>query len=1167
VRFQSLDLIRYGAFTDRPVMLPAHSVDLHVLVGPNEAGKSTLRCAISDLLFGIPARTPFAFLHAYDDMCIGAVIEGEGTSSEVRRFKRNKQPLRAPDDRPFPDNFFAVHIGTATREFFESTFGLDHERLVQGGVAILEAKDDVARMLFQSASGLADFGKISDAFTQEADQLWAPRASDTREYYRALKLFQVASDQLKALTVRSKDWKEAQNAVEAAEQALAQADRRLLELATVRARLERIRRVAGPIEQRRQKLLERDALGPLTQMPPSADAELAKAESDLAAADSMIVQYDELIKKAESDAAAIVLDPTVLEHEANVELLAAECSRMRNHPVDMEKRASEIRVKQETVERICLDLGLGPTDNEELGKRIPPQLLRSRIIELAQGYGAIAATTATTAQQVEQKERDRADLGDELAKADVSEPAARLLAARTEARSLGDTQKRASELTGSVRSTHAALDVALRAVKPWSGTNRQLADLDVPDQAVAVDHQRELTKLGTRIEDLSAQLQDAERALQQKELEERQWKRARDPVTPEVLHQARDERNAIWTRVKAGLELPSAVAHEYEAKVDLADGVADRRYVGAKDVEQLETLRSAIEKQQQERKERAALIEEAKRQQQLVLDGWSQLMRSKGLQEVPADRLPIWLQARQAALDADGDLNEAQATEARYAAQVLKLREELCQALLESGVNSAQVSNAGLSGLLEIADRLVTAAEAGRKVHQALSTKFAAAQRDLQTLERAKVKSSETLQRWQEDWSARLTDAGLAKELEVQAATLALDAYSRLSATLGEIRELKVNRIDAMRQDLHELDQLARNITDAMAITEGAVAPQEISTALTSRLKQARGAQQLRQQLVKSASEHRQKREQAAIQRDSAMARLKPLFDRSGAKTVQELREAVMRSSAARALTTGIEMAERTVAESGDSMPLQALESEASSDDLGTIAARIDATITEQAQQQVTRDSLLLEKQESERHRAMIHGQDDAAIAEANRQAAIAQMSAAIDRYIKLRVSARMLRWAIDRYREEKQDPLLKRAGQIFATVTLGSYVGLTVDYDGDRPLLKGLRSDGKHVGVEGLSSGTRDQLFLALRIAALEQHLATGGKALPFIADDLFINFDDERAAASFSVLAELATRMQVIYLTHHTHLASIAKERVGSGLNVVVLSNRLPPQIYSGA
>lgn len=127
-------------------------------------------------------------------------------------------------------------------------------------------------------------------------------------------------------------------------------------------------------------------------------------------------------------------------------------------------------------------------------------------------------------------------------------------------------------------------------------------------------------------------------------------------------------------------------------------------------------------------------------------------------------------------------------------------------------------------------------------------------------------------------------------------------------------------------------------------------------------------------------------------------------------------------------------------------------------------------------------------------------------------------------------VSARMLRWAIDRYREEKQDPFLKRAGKIFSSVTLGSYTDLTVDYDGDTPLLKGRRPDGKHVGIDGLSSGTRDQLFLALRIAALEQHLDAGGKSLPFIADDLFINFDDKRAAAAVGVLADLAGRTQVI-------------------------------------
>lgn len=55
------------------------------------------------------------------------------------------------------------------------------------------------------------------------------------------------------------------------------------------------------------------------------------------------------------------------------------------------------------------------------------------------------------------------------------------------------------------------------------------------------------------------------------------------------------------------------------------------------------------------------------------------------------------------------------------------------------------------------------------------------------------------------------------------------------------------------------------------------------------------------------------------------------------------------------------------------------------------------------------------------------------------------------------------------------------------------------------------------------MSKGTTDQLFLALRVAAVE-HATAAGVRLPFLADDLFVNVDDDRARASFKALAELA-------------------------------------------
>jgi uncharacterized protein YhaN len=81
------------------------------------------------------------------------------------------------------------------------------------------------------------------------------------------------------------------------------------------------------------------------------------------------------------------------------------------------------------------------------------------------------------------------------------------------------------------------------------------------------------------------------------------------------------------------------------------------------------------------------------------------------------------------------------------------------------------------------------------------------------------------------------------------------------------------------------------------------------------------------------------------------------------------------------------------------------------------------------------------------------------------------------------------------------------------------------------------------------MSEGTTDQLFLALRLAAVEQSIAAGIR-MPFLADDLFVNFDDDRAEAGLRVLAELAHTTQVLFFTHHAHLREIGRRVSGDGL-----------------
>ena len=127
---------------------------------------------------------------------------------------------------------------------------------------------------------------------------------------------------------------------------------------------------------------------------------------------------------------------------------------------------------------------------------------------------------------------------------------------------------------------------------------------------------------------------------------------------------------------------------------------------------------------------------------------------------------------------------------------------------------------------------------------------------------------------------------------------------------------------------------------------------------------------------------------------------------------------------------------------------------------------------------------------------------------------------------------------------ERNQGPVLRVGSEIFERLTLGRYSKIVPDFnEKDDPILKAVREDGDAVAVEGLSDGTRDQMFLALRLASLEQRIE-GGQVFPLIVDDLLLTFDNERATAALRELARLSNQTQVLFFTHHSHLVELAQK-----------------------
>jgi len=112
VKILELELMGFGPFSDFVLDLGPDGAGLHVVLGSNEAGKSTALRAISGLLFGIPERSPDSYLHGYGRMRIGARIEErEGRVLRVVRLKKRARSLVDADGNPFGDDVLAGLLG------------------------------------------------------------------------------------------------------------------------------------------------------------------------------------------------------------------------------------------------------------------------------------------------------------------------------------------------------------------------------------------------------------------------------------------------------------------------------------------------------------------------------------------------------------------------------------------------------------------------------------------------------------------------------------------------------------------------------------------------------------------------------------------------------------------------------------------------------------------------------------------------------------------------------------------------------------------------------------------------------------------------------------------------------------------------------------------------
>ena len=184
-------------------------------------------------------------------------------------------------------------------------------------------------------------------------------------------------------------------------------------------------------------------------------------------------------------------------------------------------------------------------------------------------------------------------------------------------------------------------------------------------------------------------------------------------------------------------------------------------------------------------------------------------------------------------------------------------------------------------------------------------------------------------------------------------------------------------------------------------------------------------------------------------------------------------------------------------------------------------------------------------EEQARRNLEAIDASDRAATAREAMESAAARYRTSMRPWARLRLAHALLQEALNRFRERAQAPMVAAASAYFSLMTGGRYERLVADDAEDKPVLRAERAGGGKIGVEAMSDGTSDQLYLALRLAALDLRRESHPQ-MPLVLDDVLITSDDERAANVLRALARFAEGGQVMLFTHHRHLIEVARAAV---------------------
>ncbi len=1174
MRIETFRLPAFGLFTGMEIRFANQGQGLHLIHGPNEAGKSTMLRALNNLLFGFPHQTPDAHLHPAKDLTVGATLRlPDGGNLDIVRYKRRKNDLLDGTGQVLAQSEIAALMGGVSQDLFKRIFSIDQDGLRQGAEGLLQAEGDLGQALFAAASGIADLRGIFNALENRQDGLFRPRAS-TSSIHQSVSELTALAKRVREQSLKPTQWKKKQQELTA----LLEQQEILLDaifaLDTNMARRQRYRDALKHIDLREEisrRLAEAEGVRLL------ADDFTERRSMTQQALVNAVQEENRLafrMEQVQAQLAMLTINTGLLEAGEDVQRLYAEAAAHRKAVKDvrsLENRHTALRAS--IADKLA---SLGRDEDPEQSRNTVPNAgpntgpntdrmtrqSRVHLEKLARESGALNADLVSATQARDEAQAAQAELLEQLKAMPDLPKTSPLEAALAKTADMGNPIQRSREAAAEIEKLKLSVLRDIKTMGLWQGDPVALADLALPLPETLDRFEADMHSAQVRLSDAEKEMHRLKTALREKKSILSRLEAFGELPDPSVLDKARSLRDTGWGLIKNAwlLSKPDAaqearftaqfsgtdsLPEAFEKSLRQADALADTMFTNASGVAQAAGLRREIISLQQDAQNAADQVEHETLALEKLHTLWAEQWRPAHISPLSPREMQAWLNKALDVRQRLADLHERETALQRLVSDMQTVAAQLGQALASAGRPLAEpVEYASVPALAgKVLTELQQQAAEQQDLHRRIQDVTRVRDRAVARRNRAVT----ALETWNEQWAKALQSIKLPAETTPEAA-------AAVALTLEEIDQAK-REVDGLEQRIAEMDEEYREFARQVLSLKN-LSPSDVpdrSEDIIGRLHaQWQTEKEKKTQIEALAEEQRQIEQQLhkvrktfqACEQTLAGLRAEALCAEAACSNVEELPALEARARAKVQTLNDRNRVEERLLELAGGEDLEAFIAAAREYQPDELSAELERMRVEKQSLNERRDGCTVE---IGRIRSELTGLDGSSLAAETTQQISevnARLAEEVRQFVLLRLASQVLSREIERYREANQGPVLAAASRYFAAMTLGSFSGLLADYDdkGD-PVIKAVRDADRRLEISQLSEGTRDQLFLALRLGGLWRYVQVN-PPLPLIVDDILVNFDDQRSAATFRVLAEIASSTQVLFFTHHSHLVDIARE-----------------------